>query len=298
MSWQPVRVAVLAGSILAAATLSARAGDCCSPAPAECGPQFRTVCVNEWVPETYQTTRTVYKTEYKTENFTAYRCETVPEVRTRTVCFYTSVPEVKTLTRTVCTCVPTVEERTCYKTYWHCVPETHYVTKCVDKGHYECCEVPCGPSTWDRLRKHFRHGCCDECCEPCKTKTVKKWVPCPTYIQVPVTCMKKVCETRAEVHKVTVYKTVTQQVPYQCTTYKCVPQTREEKYTVCVTRQVPYQATRNVAVCVPHQETVTCTRMVCHQVQKQVPVETCCYESCKSHHRCASRSFRHHGCCD
>ena len=65
---QQMRVALLAGSIVAATALAARAQDApkpADPAPAAdpCAPQYRTVCVKEWVPETYTTTRTVYTRE-------------------------------------------------------------------------------------------------------------------------------------------------------------------------------------------------------------------------------------------
>src|SRR5262249_48215472 len=55
---QQIRVALLAGSLVAATALTARADDPHQPAPAApaanpCAPQFRTVCVKEWVPETY-----------------------------------------------------------------------------------------------------------------------------------------------------------------------------------------------------------------------------------------------------
>src|SRR5438477_2860390 len=87
-----VRLALLAG-VVAAATPAARAGDCCSPcAPA---PTFRTVCMKEWVPEQYNTTRTCYRTEWREEVFTAYRCECTPEVRSRTVTVCRMVPEVQ-----------------------------------------------------------------------------------------------------------------------------------------------------------------------------------------------------------
>src|SRR5262249_29695965 len=81
MIWQHVRVALLAGGIVAATALTVRADDCC---PAPCAPQTRTVCVHEWVPENYTTTRTVYTRECKQENYTAYRCECVPVTKTRT----------------------------------------------------------------------------------------------------------------------------------------------------------------------------------------------------------------------
>src|SRR5262249_11280913 len=97
MVWQHVRAALTGCALVAAAALPARADDCCNSAPcgAPCAPQYRTVCVKEWVPEQYQATRTVYKHECRTETYTAYRCESVPETRTRTVTCYKMVPEVQ-----------------------------------------------------------------------------------------------------------------------------------------------------------------------------------------------------------
>ena len=92
MVWQPPRMALLAGAVASVLALTARADDqpkaaapaapapVAAPAPMApggdgcCGPQFRTVCVTEWVPETYTGTRTVYKAEQRQETYTAYRC--------------------------------------------------------------------------------------------------------------------------------------------------------------------------------------------------------------------------------
>src|ERR1700730_6522813 len=119
MVWQCVRIALLAGAFAATAALPARAGDCCAPAPCT-----RTVCVTEWVPEQYQTTRTVYKTECRQEAYTAYKCESVPETRTRVCTVYKQVPEVKTVMKTVCESVPVVEERTVLESFVTCKPVT------------------------------------------------------------------------------------------------------------------------------------------------------------------------------
>ena len=164
---QLARTALLAGVLGTTATLMARAED---PAPAApCAPQFRTVCVTEWVPESYPCTRTCYRTECKQETYTAYRCESIPETRTRVCTVYNRVPEVRTVTRTVCVCVPTVEERTVMQTFVTCKPETTMVRTCVDRGHWECKEVPCEPSCRDHfkglLHRH-KHGC--DSCEPWK----------------------------------------------------------------------------------------------------------------------------------
>jgi hypothetical protein len=287
MLWQHVRTALVAGGFVLVAA-SARADDCCAPAP--CAPQYRTVCVKEWVPETYQSTCTVYKTECRTETYTAYRCETVPETRTRTVTVTKQVPEVQTRTRTFCVSVPTVETRTVMESYTVCKPVTTMCKRCVDKGHWECREVPC------EKKHHFRHkhDCCDDCCPP-PTKTVKVWVPCKVWEEYPVTKMVKSCESRPVQVQVTVCRKETRTEAYQVTVMRCVPEQRVETYSVCVTRNVPYQATRTVSVCVPHQETVTKTRMVCHTVQKQVPCEeSCCQVTCckKSH-----KLRKHHESC-
>jgi len=305
MIWQHVRVALLAGGIVAATALTARADDCCTP----CAPQYRTVCVKEWVPENYQTTRTVYTRECKQETYTAYRCESVPETRTRTCTVYKMVPEVKTVTRQVCVCVPVVEERTVMESHVVCKPETQVVRCCVDKGHYECREVPCGPSFGERFHKLCgRHNDC--CCEPCndccvRTKTVRCWVPCPTWEEHTVCCVKRVCESRPVTCKVTVYKREVREEKCQVTCCKCVPETKTETYTVCCTKTVPYQATRTVVCCVPHQETVNCCRMVCRTVEKKVECNTCCNSCCETtcckpycHKLCSGLGFRHHSCCE
>src|SRR5688572_18884299 len=55
-----------------------------APVAHGCGaPAYQTVCVTEWVPEYYKTTRTTYKSTCVQERYTAYRHECVPEVRTR-----------------------------------------------------------------------------------------------------------------------------------------------------------------------------------------------------------------------
>jgi hypothetical protein len=255
--------------------------------------------VTECVPETYQATRTAYRTECRQETFTAYRTECAPETRTRVCTFYKQVPEVQTLTRNYWVCVPTVEERVVMERVVTYKPVTHMVCKCVDRGHWECCEVPCKECCLKRMFKKLCHkkDCCDEC-PP--TKIVKVWVPCPVYEYCPVTTCQKVCEYRPVTCKVTVLKRELRQEQCQVTCWKCVPEQRTETYQVLVPRLVPYQATRSVAVCVPYQETVTLTRTVSRVVAKQVPVEACAPTCCppKCHHRCAGLCCRHHCGCE
>ena len=117
---------------------------------------------------------------------------------------------------------------------------------------------------------------CDSCCESCPpTKTKQVWVPCKVWIEVPCTKIERVCEYRPVEKCVTVCKKETRCENYQVTVYKCVPRCHTETYTVCVEKRVPYEATREVCHCVPHQEQVTCCRMVKRIVQKQVPCEPC-----------------------
>jgi len=199
--------------------------------------------------------------------------------------------------------------------HWENQTVTTMVCKTVDRGHWECKEVPCARkqfANWLHKCCH-RNDCCDSCepcCEPPATRTVKCWVPCKVTEQCPVTCCKRVCvETPCKV-KVTVCKTETRQEKFQVCCTKCVPEQKTETYTVNVARCVPYEATRTVNVCVPYQETVTCTRMVTRTVSRQVPAEcapapcsTCstCGDSCcgtQRHHRFAGLFHRQHssGC--
>jgi hypothetical protein len=316
---QPVRIALLFGAVAAVAVSSAQAEEKPAPAtpekiaaPAPKGPPMRTIQVTECVPEQYQTTRTAYRIECKQEAYTAYRTVCVPETRTRVCTVYKRVPEVRTEVRNVCVRVPVVEERTCIQRRWETQQVTTMVCKTVDRGHYECREVP---DRWkefcNRVRRCGRRH--DDCCEPCPpppTKTVKCWVPCKVTEQVPVTTCKRVCVEVPVKVNVTVCRTVVRQEKVQVCAYRCVPEQRTETYTVNVTRCVPYQATRTVRVCVPYQETVTCTRMVARTVTRTVPVECApecapaCDTGCDSghgrrHHRFAGLRHREHGCgCD
>jgi len=300
MIWQRARFALLAGLFAVAAAGPARADD----AAACCAPAYRTVCVKEWVPEQYQCTRTVYKTECKTETYTAYKCECVPETKTRTCTVYKMVPETHMETRTCCVCVPVCEEKTIMQACWTCKPVTKMVKKCVDQGHWECHEVCCKPGLCERMceawKKH-KEGCC-YCPPPVKTKMEKCWVPCKVEIECPVTCMEKVCEYKPVVCKVTTYKREQRTEQVQVTCCKCVAEQKVETYTCITHKLVPFQATRTVKVCVPCQETFTACRMVCHTVEKKVPVceccsccEPCCSQKC---HKFAGFFSKKSCCCE
>jgi len=289
MTWQRVRVALLASIVAMTAALPVvRAADAPAtstpaPAPDPCAPAMRTICVVECVPEYYTTTRTVYRQEKVIEKYTAYKCETVPETRTRTCTVYEKVPVCETRTRTYCVSVPCTEQRTCMEKFWVCKPVTTCKKKCVDKGHYECREEPCG-SSWLSKFGSKKKDCCDPCacsCECPKTKTVKVWVPCKVWVEEQCTKMVRVCEYRPVTKCVTTCKKEVRHENYQVTVCKCVPKTKVETYTACVEKKTPYEATREVCKSVPHQETVTCCRMVKRTVEKQVPVcDTCCPTPC------------------
>jgi hypothetical protein len=297
MFWQRVSSALLAGTFVAMASLSARAEDeprapapAPAPAPAAapaaadpCAPQYRTICCTEWVPEKVQVERTVMKYEMRQEKYTAYECKCVQEKRMVTRCVTERVPVTKCVT--VCEKVNCCEERTVMQTRTCCKPVCKTVRKCVDKGHYECRCVECKPGFLERM--HHKKDCCDPCggnacCEEKKYKTEKVWVPCPVWEEHQVTCMQKVTECVPVKCKVNVCKTV--QVQKQVTVCEC--RTKQVCEEVCcnVMKKVPVECTRCVRVCVPCKEMVTECRMVKKTVMKQVPCEPapCCEPCCPS----------------
>jgi hypothetical protein len=292
------RKAALLGAVLAAVASPVRAQDgCCAPAPcAPAAPQFRTVYVTECVPETYQAKRIVYTPQTQTQAYTAYRCESVPVVREQVCTVYRRVTEMQCQVRRVCCSVPTVEQRTVMKPCWTNQMVTTYVTKCVDRGHYECREVYSRRAACrNRMHQHHhRHDCCPPPCPP-PTKTVKVWVPCMVQIQCPVTKCQRVCTMVPTTVCVTVCRQVVREEKVNVCVTRCVPEQRVIKTTCMTTRMVPYQATRCVTVCVPTEQVVTCTRMVTRCVARQVPCapacDTCCATLC-----CGGKSKKHgHG---
>ena len=271
---------LLAGVAMLAASGAAQACACpCAAAPVEAAPCYRTITVTEWVPQTYETTRTVYKTQYVNETYTAYRTVSVPETRVIPKTITKSIPVMVDQVRTTYKCVPSVETRTVTRHVVECIPVTTVTRKCVDKGHWECCEVERGPSLSDRL-----HKCCDPCYEPCpRYKTKKHWVSCPVWIETPCTKIVRKVTCVPETIHVTVNKMVPVQETFKVCIHKCVSEVVNETITVHVSKCVPYQATRCVATCVPVVEKVTACRLVPHTVCKQVPVcepvcePTCCH---------------------
>src|SRR5437763_1145169 len=183
MIWQRLRLALLTSVVLAAAQGAVWADDAkdddateekmdkpdekkADAAPAACA--THKCCVQEWVPEWYETTRTCYKTVQCQEKYTAYKTECACEKRTRTC--YKYVPECREVEKTICEMVPTCEERTVYEKCWTCKPCTYTVRKCVDQGHWECREVCCEPSCFEKLCSSLKH-CCGGCnsCNSCNS---------------------------------------------------------------------------------------------------------------------------------
>jgi hypothetical protein len=314
MAWQRTAFVLLAGALAAVAAHTARAAEEIKP-PAQ-APQFCTIKVTECVPETYTTTRTVYKTVCKTEEYDTFKCVSVPREVTRTVTTYKRVCEEKVVNRNYWVCVPVMEERTVLQTCVSYRPVTKMVTRWEDRGHYECREVPDHWASFKHrlTRRCHKNSCCEPCCEPCPTKVVKVWVPCKVPVQCPVTCMERVCETRPVTTKVCTYKKELRTEACKVACWKCVAVPETVRCTVNETQQIPVKATRTVAVCVPVEEKVTCTRLVARVVEKQVPVapavtecckpacELCSQPCCESAPRCHKRHrfARGHrgGCCD
>ena len=275
MFWKRARIALLASFFMATTATVVRAEETTS------APATRTITCKVMVPEYYETTRTVNKKQCVEEKYTAYKCEYVKEERTRTCNVNKWVNEVKEETRTVCEWVKTCEERTIMKKVTSCKPVVHTVKKCVDKGHWECREVPCGPSILDRIKDLCKkNDCCEDACKPARTKTIKCWVPNKVMEECKVTKMERVTECVPCKVKVQICKKVAKQVKVQVCHKKCVTETKTEKYTVCVPKKVAYEATRKVMKCVPCQEKVKCCKMVEKTVEKQVVDCDPCAKKC------------------
>jgi hypothetical protein len=258
--------------------------------------------VTQCVPETYQVKQVVMVPQTRTETYTAYRCECVPVVRQQVVTCYRTVPQVQTVTRRVCVTVPVCETRTVMRPCWTTQTVTTMVTKCVDRGHYECRQVYSHRAAMhNRMHQHrHRHDCCPPPCPP-PCKTVKVWVPCMVQIQCPVTRCQRVCVMQPVQVQVRTCRQVWREVTCQVCTYQCVPYQVTRNYTCYTTRMVPYQATRCVTVCVPTEQMVTCTRLVARTVAVAAPApcntgcNDCCVTTCCAQKKHGLRGGRGHG---
>ena len=255
---------------------------CCSPAPcataASPGPApayvERTVMVPTRVQEKRLVKQTVYKQQTHEKKITVQRCVPeqqertrtytvmVPEQHTRTIqCnvvkpvwetvnreYTVHIPEWKTVQQTYTVMVARYEKRQGIRHAVKCVPITEKRMVTCDKGHWEkqLVEVPCQSS------------CGDPCCGCCpRTSTTQKCVWVPNVVTEEV--------------DVTVYRKVTEEVPYEYTATICTPEKRTREVRVCsyrpetrsrqvkVCKYVAEQQEREVTytVCVPHQKTET-----------------------------------------
>jgi len=300
---------VFAIGSLAHAACCPAGGAVAAPVSAGCGaPITRTITVNELVPECYETFRTTYRTECVQEAYTAYRTECVPETRTVTRTVVRTVPEWKDVCRTVYKCVPTTETRTVMRRVTRTREVTTMVRKVVDQGHWECQTVPvcnsnAAPANNGRRgllaglckKKKQPEACpCADPCNPCPVEcpqyeTKKVWVPCKVCVETPCTRTECYTECVPETVCVTVNKIVPTTETHKVCTHRCVTECVPETVTVMTRRCVPYTATRTVSKCVPVQEKVTCTRMVCRPVTKTVveyPAPACTPTCCEAAPTC------------
>jgi hypothetical protein len=137
----------------------------------------RTVCRPVWREE--QRTVTVMVPHQEERQGTRIVCEMVPteveqtycemvphqEERTMTRCVYDTVTE--DVEETFCVMVPHTETRTCTRTVCDRVTEQVTRTICVDRGQWVC-ETIADP------------------CNPCCTRSVRRW--CPNIVEEQVTC--------------------------------------------------------------------------------------------------------------
>jgi len=292
MFWQRAAFALLAGTIVIATAIPARAQEemkdekaapapaaapAAAPAPVSDGCCYKTVCCTEWVPVKTMVERTTYKTEYKHEKCTVWKTECVPVCKERTVTCYEKIPVKKKEIRCVVKCVPVCVEKTVMQKHTVCKPVMHTVKKCVDKGCYETICVEVKPSCFAKL---FQKK--DDCCNPCppcpKYKTKKVWKPCIVVEEKQVCKMEKFTECRPVTVKCTEMKKVEEKIEVEVCSYQCVAKTRVEKYTCYEQRKVACEVTKCVKVCVPCKEMVECCKMEKRTVMKQIPV--CCPKPC------------------
>lgn len=289
MVCQPLRLALLIGAITAVAVSPVRADfrapGCCDPCgPSTTAPAFRTVTCTEWVRENVTTKRTVYKVECRTVCVDSWRTECVPVCKEQVVTVMKKVPVWTEECRKVChktwVCEDRVVNKTCYKT----VQETCMKKKLVRLGHWECKEVK--PLFGGGL--FSGHGCCSsgcstgcsDACAPACTKTRKVWVHCPEYQECPVTVCKKVPVCEAVHVKVKVCKNEWREEKVKVCKFTCVEEKCVKKVTCYEHRKVACKVNRTERVCVPHEECVTCCKLVRKTVTRQVPCAPACSNAC------------------
>ncbi|MBI2803429.1 MAG: hypothetical protein HYX68_00415 [Planctomycetes bacterium] len=267
--------------------------------------------------ETFTTTRKAYKMECRTEAYSTFRCERVPVCKDVTVTVMKRVPVWTEQERKVCCNVTVYEDRVVNKTTHKYVQQTVMKKQLVRLGHWECREVQPifsgfgGGLGGGILGGHGHHGCrdncgkacgnpcpttnaCDNACRPARTRKV--WVRCPEYKECPVTVCKKVCVTEPVKCKVAVCKQEWKVTKVKVCTMQCVAEKVVRKCTVWETRKVECKGTRTVRVCVPYDQTVTCTKLVPKTVTRQVPCTPAradaCSNACTTSRDCCESRLR------
>jgi hypothetical protein len=235
----------------------------------------------------------------------------VPVCKEVVVCVTKRVPVWTEECRKVCHKVTCYEDRVVNKTCHKYVQETCMKKQLVRLGHWECKEVTPLFGGGGLFGGHGHGSCCDSgscdsgcssgCADSCKpARTRKVWVHCPEYRECPVTVCKKVCVTEAVTCKVAVCKNEWREEKVKVCKFQCVQEKCVKKCTVYERRQVTCKATRTVRVCVPHEECVTCCKLVPHTVTRQVPCAPACNNACNNgcNNACSSSRLRHRCGCE
>jgi hypothetical protein len=242
----------------------------------------------ECVPETVTVQVTVNRMVTSTVTENRVVTERIPVQKTVTA--MERIPVQKTVT--VMERRPVQKTVTVNETVWRNVMVTEMQTKTVThKVSVPYCETK-GPTFSDRVKK-ITDPCytpCPRTVSGCRTEKVCETVSCPvtkcTKVAECVPVTKTVCSYECvpvqktvtayecvPVQKtVTAYECVTKTVAVPVTRTQCVPTVEARTQTVQVRKQVAYQATRQVTECVPVQEKVKVTKMVCQTVERDVVV--------------------------
>jgi hypothetical protein len=152
-----------------------------------------------------------------------------PATKLVTVTEYKKVPVEKIVTVRQIKSVPVKETReiTTYSTKK--VTEQVPVTKCVDKGHYECREVVVGQRS-HRVPVTTKDACgncvtrCERVCEPV-TRTQKVWVPNVVKETSMATVTRCISVPEKKTVEVTTCKKVAEERKVTVCAYECVPVT-------------------------------------------------------------------------
>jgi hypothetical protein len=284
-----MRKFLFAGALLALAPFTAAASDCgtpcatpCAPAAAPCAPAMVKVKVTKMVPVEEMQTVTEYQQVTEKKTYTVNEYKTVVEPKTVTYTEYQKVTKEVMEPRTVTVSVPVTKTVTENVTTWETVQVTEMVSKTVDKGHWECREVPVTPGIFSRLFSK-KADPCDPCAPVCvPTKTVKCWVPCMVTECCPVTKCKKVAVCKPCTRTICTYECQTKTEMVKVCKIECVPVTKTCTVNECKTVCVPVVKTCDVVVCKPVQvqRKVCVMKPTIVEVDAPAPCSTGCGDPC------------------